>query len=109
MKPSKVRVLALVSLVLGALLLVWPSTPGVALWDLPGMAGGGTFSGEVASPFTFLIGGRPLVDGWDRLQLSAGLVLVGVSIGAGLAVRTRVPKPSRKRPTGLSGHQALRN
>jgi hypothetical protein len=120
MGEARIRFIAWASLAIGALLLVWPTSPDVALWDLPGMFGGGSTEttellwsdrapsggdGRVVTPLTSLLTGEALADRGDRVQLALGLVLIGIAAGAALTLpRTR--KPARKRPTIHSGYQA---
>lgn len=119
MTESRLRLIAWSSLVIGFLLLVWPVSPDVALWDLPGAFGGGTeeaarllrsasdpYGGRVMTPLTSLMTGDALLTGQDRLQMTLGLVLIGISIGTGLAVRTRTPRPAEPKPKVFPGYQA---
>ena len=103
------RLVAWVGGVFGVLLLVWPVSPRVPLWDLPGVFGGGNYLGPVVSPLTALLNGTPLVDWTDRLQLAAGLLLLGLAAGIGFALvctETRhKPKPSDESIGVLSGYQ----
>lgn len=104
---------------IGALMLVWPVSPSVAPWDLPGAFGGGTeeaaqllrsapapYGGRVMTPLTSLITGDALVAWNDRFQLALGLVLIGIAIGTGLAVRTRTPKLAEADPEVFPGYPA---
>lgn len=111
MSRTRLGWLAWVSGVLGCLLLVWPVSPDVALWDLPGAFGGGTVSMDgVITPLSSLFAGEPLADGIDRLQLAVGLLLIGagigVGIGIGLAHRTRRSAPVDTEPRIHAGYQA---
>jgi len=80
----------------GALLL-WPIAPDTPLWDMPGAFGGGvpgSYGEKIVTPIGALFSGAPLGDGGNRLQLAAGLVLLGVAVASFVAVGAwaRAPK-----------------
>ena len=94
--PISLRRIVWVCLFGAVVLLVWPIAPDTPLWDMPGVFGGGSSGVEFAdivTPISALVSGESLGDGGDRLQLAVGLLLLGFTLGAGLASvpRTRVP------------------
>ena len=106
------RQLAWMSLLGAVILLLWPISPETALWDLPGVFGGGTERGvDVVTPIGALMSGDSIGDGGDRLQLAAGLILLGFGLGSGLATGGLRSPTARIRPeksdldTLSSGHQ----
>ena len=91
LRPSHLRLFTYVSLMLAAVLLVWPIYPPDPLWSLRqgwgfGPSPGGT---RVVTPVSALVSGQSLGDGGDRWQLGMGLILTGLGIGAGLANAAR--------------------
>ncbi len=92
LSPPSSRWIAWVSLIGAVLLLLWPIAPDTPLWDMPGVFGGGrpgVESADVVTPIGALISGDSLGDGGDRLQLAAGLILLGLAAGVVVTSRHR--------------------
>jgi hypothetical protein len=89
------RLLRLVTfgrLAVAAVLLLWPISRPEAFWAVTvgtNKSGFVPVSSKTITPVEALVSGLPLWVGSDRLRIAAGLVFVGVGIGAGLALFVR--------------------
>jgi hypothetical protein len=94
-----VRTIAWISVLAGILLLLWPIAPDTPLWEQPGAGNPAILLDEdVVTPIGALIGGDPIGDGGDRLQLGMGLLLLGAGLGALVASGSRRLPPNGPAP-----------
>jgi len=74
---------------------------------MPGVFGGGkpgVQPGDIVTPIGALISGESAGDGGDRLQLAAGLFLLGLAVGAGLTSVNRKQMPAVAGDSVLEPH-----